>query len=151
MPDEDSGDVRLAQLLDVLLPSFDGVPGAGGLGLAASVARDAGGNPRFAASLQLVLDALATLSRPPRESDVREVEERNPEAVADVVNLAYTSYYTDTRVLAMVERHTGYRADPPQPRGYDLGPFDPSLLNNVLRRAAQIPNPPPDRRSPHET
>lgn len=141
MPNEDRGDVRLAQLLDVLLPSFDGVPGAGGLGLAASVARDAGGNPRFATSLQLVLDALATLSRPPRESDVREVEERNPEAVADVVNLAYTSYYTDTRVLAMVERHTGYRADPPQPGGYDLGPFDPSLLSNVLRRAAQIPNP----------
>lgn len=137
MPGND-GELDLIRLLDVLIPAFDGLPGAGGLGLAPSVASDAAANPRFADALALVLDALA--GSPFRESDVRSVAERKPEAFADVVNLAYTNYYTEPRVLAVVERNTGYRAEPPQPNGYDLAPFDPSLLDNVRHRAARLAN-----------
>ena len=139
MPGKD-GSTDLDRLLDVLIPSFEGLPGAGSLGLAGSVASDALANPRFAAALQRVLDALGSSTKPFGESDVRTVEEHNPEAFADVINLAYTNYYTDARVLAVVERHTGYRAAPPQPTGYELAPFDPALLENVVRRAVSRSN-----------
>lgn len=134
MPRDDGG-TDLVRLLDVLIPPFDGLPGAGGLGLAVSVASDAASNPRFADALAYVLASLAGSLF--RESDVHAVEERNPEAFGDVVNLAYTNYYTDARVLAVVERRTGYRAEPPQPNGYELAAFDPSLLDAVLLRSAR--------------
>lgn len=139
MPGND-GATDLDRLLDVLIPAFDGLPGAGSLGLAGSVASDASANPRFADSLARVLGALGTSTKPFGESDVRAVAERNPEPFADVINLAYTNYYTDARVLAVVERHTGYRAAPPQPTGYELAPFDPALLENVLGRAVRRSN-----------
>ena len=135
MPPDDGGD-DLVRLLDVLIPPFGGLPGAGGLGLALSVASDAASNRRFTDALALVLDWLAGTAF--RESDVRAVEGRNPDAFADVVNLAYTNYYTDARVLAIVERRTGYRAGPPQPGVYDLAAFAPSLLDAVLLRAERL-------------
>ena len=128
----------LTALLDVLIPPFDGLGGAGELGLANSVAEDAAASPRFSASLATVLDALMQTSWPTdvvaREALVRSIEERAGAAFGEVVNLAYTNYYTDDRVLAMIERHTGYRARPPQPDGYELEPFNPALLAMVTQR-----------------
>jgi len=46
----------------------------------------------------------------------------------------YNMYYTDPTVRQVIERVTGYEARPPQPKGYQLEPFDKALLNKVLQR-----------------
>lgn len=143
---------RLSLVLDRLLPgTADGWPAAGGLGLEGEVralwARpmDDGTDPDRALD-----DLLATLgpvfgsASDPAAGAAREAEQTaalerleaaEPAAFGRLVAAAYTAYYVDPRVRAVVEARTGYPARPPQPDGYPLPPFDEALLEAQRRRA----------------
>jgi hypothetical protein len=125
-------DPKLVALLDTVIPP--GVDQAGAAGLAARVLDDAAGTP-LEAGLDIVLAALpqdyAESGAPEREARLHAVAAAEPAAMDAVVNLVYTAYYTDPDVLAGIEALTGYHAGPPQPRGYDLAPFDPDAVSRV--------------------
>ena len=132
-------ETRLTAVLDTLLPPHDGLEGAGGLGLAAAViagAREAPhlGEPAFSA-LSQVPDGFEALGADEREAQLRAVEAGDGASFGALINLAYNAYYTDPRVLERIERRTGYAARPPQPGGYELEPFDESVLSQVRKRA----------------
>lgn len=138
MSDDLMQDPRLAAVLDTIVPARGGIEGAGGLGLAGSVLADAQANDTVA-DLIAVLDALpsqfASLDAGARESALRAIEATDPESVASVVNMVYTAYYTQPHVLAGISERTGYNPGPPQPSGYVLDSFDPTLLEPVRERS----------------
>jgi hypothetical protein len=111
---------RLEDLLATLLPGDGDWPS--GDTIAASL------SSAIAPQLDAVLAALPADFRRGDEVRLRDVEAAYPEAFECVVTEAYTAYYTDPTVRAVIERLTGYEARPPQPLGYDLPPFDESLL-----------------------
>jgi hypothetical protein len=110
------------------------MPGAGEAGLAGRVLADAADGP-LGAALRWLLAALpadfAALTVAAREQALRDVGDAA--ALDAAVNLIYTAYYTDPGVLALIEAATGYHAEPPQPHGYRLPPFDPERLDRVRR------------------
>lgn len=116
----------LAALLATVLPPRAGVPGGGDDLIVASVLADAEAGVAGTA-LDEVLGRLpaefATGSADDRERAFSAVEAEDPVSAAAVVGLAYTAYYTDSRVLEALEREHGYNAGPPQPAGYDLPTF----------------------------
>ncbi len=130
---------NLTAALDTLLPGDEWWPAAGVLGLADRVMELADLDPSHPG---LVFEALSLLP-----ADFRELEgeartaamerlETGRSAIFGVLQLlAYNAYYTDARVLDVVESRTGYEARPPQPLGYVLEPFDESLLEKVRARA----------------
>ncbi len=126
-----TGDSLLAALLDAIIPADGDLPGAGTLGLGALARADAE-DGAFGVGLHRLLGALPAdfgiLDQDTREAALREIECVDPSAMADAVNLVYTAYYTSATVLSAVEERTGYHAEPPQPRGYRLDPFDPKRL-----------------------
>lgn len=135
---------RLSLVLDTLLPgNADGWPAAGGLGLEAEVRAlwtrpmDDGSDPDRA--LDAVLAALGaafdTAGAAERTAALEHLEAAEPVAFGRLVAAAYTAYYVDPRVRAVVEARTGYPARPPQPDGYHLPPFDEALLETQRRRA----------------
>jgi len=111
-------DAALDALLDSLLPGGEGFPPASAANIGATVRarlEQLGGDAaaRLAAAL-LVADGLAGL-------------ERDRPALFDLFRrVAYLAYYEAPAVIAAI-RATGidYRGAP-QPRGYDLAPFDPA-------------------------
>lgn len=116
-------DSALAALLDALLPGGEGFPAACAAGIAATVRARLGDDvaARLAAAL-LVTDGLASL-------------ERDRPALFDLFRrVAYLAYYQAPAVIAAI-RATGidYRGAP-QPRGYDLAPFDPAADAPTHRR-----------------
>ena len=142
MPDESLEGVDrtlLRAVLDRLLPAYDDLPGAGGMDLDDAVVTDATGWQPGRAALPRVLaslpDDFVDRDEPGQVAALRGVESQHGEAFGVVVNLAYNAYYTDERVRAMIERRTGYAARPPQPRGYELPPFDESVLERARTRA----------------
>jgi hypothetical protein len=126
-------------ILDRLLPAQDELPAAGRMGLAPAVLADAATVPALAAALEAVAAQLpptfAELPGEVQDDTLRAIEGSEPAAFAGVVNLAYNAYYTDRRVLELIERRTGYTARPPQPDGYELEPFDPAVLERTRQRA----------------
>jgi hypothetical protein len=127
----------LDAVLDTIVPATAALAGAGGLGLGGSVLTDAARMGTIGALGELLAslpsDFIASdLQR--RETVLRAIEERDPAAIRMIVNLVYTAYYTDPRVLAEIQTATGYNAGPPQPQGYRLEPFgeaDEALLAPV--------------------
>jgi hypothetical protein len=124
-------------VLDRLLPAVDELPGAGALGLAETAQRD----PLLDAApgaIETVLGALPadfeSLDAEGQDRALRRAQDRNEDAFAILISIAYNSYYVDARVLARLERLTGYEAGPPQPRGYEVEPFDASLLEPIKNR-----------------
>lgn len=120
----------LAAVLDRLLPPNGELPGAGSLGLGAGIA----------AEVALpVLGALpagfVALDPAAQTAALQAIEAASPAPFHELVRFAYVAYYRDSRVLARIEQATGYPNRPPQPLGYDMEPFDPSLLDVVRARA----------------
>lgn len=135
MPDFDRP--LLNALLDTIVPPTSALAGAGGLGLAAAVLDDAarvGATPVLEGLAAALPDDFADRDLDSREALLRAEEAHNEGAIRTLVNLVYTAYYTDPRVLVQIHAATGYNAVPPQPQGYPLEPFgdfDESLLAPV--------------------
>lgn len=127
----------LDAVLDTIVPATEALAGAGGLGLGGAVLTDSArmGTIGVLGEVLAVLPSDFTSSDlQRRETVLRAVEERDPAAFRMIVNLVYTAYYTDPRVLSEIHAATGYNAGPPQPQGYDVEPFgdvDEALLAPV--------------------
>jgi hypothetical protein len=121
-------------ILATLLPGEGPWPSAGTLGLAAALRADLGADDVVALE-QALPPGFATLAAPSREDLLRSVETAQADLFDRLVTAAYTAYYVDPRVRAVIERETGYENRPPQPLGYELEPFDEALLEKQKQRA----------------
>ena len=129
----------LVAVLDTLLPGEGEWPSAGALGLAARVREGAELVPGGAEGVAAVLAALPPefTALPPegRAGALAAQEAATPEPFERLVSEAYTAYYTDARVRAVLASLADYADRPPQPEGHALPPFDPARLSAVAARA----------------
>ena len=132
----------LGAVVDTLLPGGEGappLPTATDVGVAAKLATHlVAGRDR--ALLEVVLQTIASVvggedaflraDAAGRIATVRRVEAELPRPFLALVSLVLRDYYeADAVLLAM-----GWRAEPPQPQGHVLPPFDDALLEPVKRR-----------------
>ena len=134
----------LAGVLDLLIPpSDDGrMPGAGEAGVGARIAetagRDAGLRGVVAAGLAALDEAARTrgasgfvgLATSDRLSVLQSIAPAQPGFVPSLIFHTYAGYYQQGRVLEGL----GLEARPPFPKGYEMDPFDESLLARVRSR-----------------
>ncbi|MGF1624827.1 MAG: hypothetical protein ACFCVH_08080, partial [Alphaproteobacteria bacterium] len=120
----------LAALSDTLLPGSDRFPPAsdvGANGVAADRIRARGGIDaleRLVAALRRCGGPLATADPEARPGIVARLEAEEP-ALFGLVRLAlYTAYYESPAVVAAIRGLGLDYNDAPQPRGYELAPFD---------------------------
>jgi hypothetical protein len=124
----------LAAVLDHLLPANGALPAAGELGLAAQVEEAVQTRPQVGTLLDELPDGFVELADGAQDGILRGLEQRAPASFTELVELVYSAYYTDQRVLEHIEQSTGYPARPPQPEGYELEPFDDAVLATIRRR-----------------
>lgn len=131
-------DALLATVLDRLLPGGDGWPAAGALGLGDTVRTQGAAVPAQAAATRAALQALppdfVDRAAAAQDDALRAVEQAAPDDFAALVAAAYTAYYADARVQAVIAEKSGAPVRPPQPDGHVLPAFDESLLARVKAR-----------------
>jgi len=111
-----------------LIPGEGSFPSAGELDLGELVQVEA----RFAAAVVEIMEAaegLEKLNAEARVERLAEIEAARPEAFGTFVVAVYSAYYTHPLALRAVEAETDYKSVPPQPGGYALQPFDPTILS----------------------
>jgi hypothetical protein len=121
--------------MDRLIPPVDDLPGAGAMGLVPEVEAMTGRHASFHRALVGLLDGLAAegfaaLSGDAQDDAVGTFEKAQPAMFNALLEVVYLAYYADERV----HRRIGWRSGPLQPRGFDLPPFDESILDNTRRR-----------------
>lgn len=132
----------LTAVVERIIPPGDGVPGAGEVGVAEHVEGINGVTPQTRALLTNGLKAIETaggsaysqgfvsLSEDDRTAVLKRVESQEPEFFAALVRETYSGYYSSPEVL----RAKGLPLSAPQPEGYDIEPFDATLLEGVRKR-----------------
>ena len=134
----------LADLLDqVVPPSGDGrLPGAGALGLTAHIARTVERTPMLRPVVEYGLSTIADrarqrcpngwagLSKRERRELFEEFAAGDQFFLPAFLFLAYSGYYQDARVLAVL----GLEARAPHPAGHPMEADDLTLLDPVRRR-----------------
>lgn len=138
-PDSENWSDALTAVLNCLIPGDAALwPAAG----------DHGIGPRVVEFLQQQADGINCIKtvcaacgsdfchwpRDRQTSRLRQVETDSPDAFERLLVAIYNMYYTDPDIRRIIERVTGYEARPPQPLGYEMEPFDESLLDTVRRR-----------------
>ncbi|MEO8605719.1 MAG: gluconate 2-dehydrogenase subunit 3 family protein [bacterium] len=135
----------LAVALDGIIPPRpDGLPGAGGVGVAAYVDAALVSLPELHAMVARSLDALDELARahgvasvadlpPAEQTALVNALACSDDALPPIVMLhAFAGYYQQARVVEAL----GMPARPPHPQGYEMEPVDLTLLEPVRRRGA---------------
>lgn len=125
---------HLTAALDRIIPASDrhGLPGAGELGIADFVEELLRANPAQQLGL---LPALATFSElidscGGVDPAFEQIQEKEPGFVPTLVFHAYSGYYQHPKVMEAL----GIEPRPPHPQGYEMEPFDPSILDKVRSR-----------------
>lgn len=136
-------DQLLAAMLGTLLPGGDDWPSALGTHVVTFVTQHASEVPELAQALDAVCGALArdfaSQDLDARAAMLRDAETRLPDAFTQIVTAAYRGYYTDPRVLAVIEHKTRYPARPPQPLGRTVRAADWSVLAGRAIATAPLP------------
>ena len=73
--------------------------------------------------------SLRYLSGPQQDAVVEVVEKRSQHLCLEFVRHVYSVYYTDSEAAGRLDAGAG----PPQPRGFPVKPFDPSIVDQVRR------------------
>ncbi len=125
----------LTAVQDELVPAARSMPAAGALGAARAVDGYLAARPELRRAVLGALRAVdaaagarpfAALGRNQRLAALRRVEADAPYDFHELVRQTYNAYYTHPQVQAKlgIDR-------PPQPRGYELPPFDPQRTARV--------------------
>lgn len=130
----------LVAAVNRIVPAHDTVPGAGDLGVATTIEAAMTQSPvlrrTFLDGLRAITLAsgdreFGDYSADEQEAILRAVEVADPLVFSLLVDHTYRGYYA----LPVVQRALGLSGEPPQPRGYQMPPFDPALLTLQRQRA----------------
>ena len=122
-----------------LIPAHDTLPSAGELGVATILEATLAQTPPLRRPF---LDGLRAITLASGDQDfvahsadeqdaiLRTIEAAHPAFFNLLVEHTYRAYYA----LPVVQRALGLSGEPPQPRGYQLPPFDPALLTVQRQR-----------------
>ncbi len=128
--------------MDRFIPPVDDLPGAGSMGLLDEIERMSVEHERYRKSLVRFLDALTldmsvevaggflALDDEQRDEAIRDIEGSISNDFANVLEVVYLAYYSRPEV----HKRIGWRTGPLQPLGFELPPFDESILENVRKR-----------------
>jgi len=134
--------VNLQTVMERLVPSVDDQPDAGVNHFVDEVASMASKAPRFKHSLITILDAISLdsnvrasggllgLSGESIDKIIRDIESILPNEFVTLLEMVYIAYYSDVDVIHRI----GWIDRPLQPEGFELEPFDESVIDKVRQR-----------------
>lgn len=133
---------NLQTIMQRLVPSVDDQPDAGVNYFVDEVANMASKAPRCRRSLTTILDAISLdsnvrasggllgLSGESIDKIIRDIESILPNEFGTLLEMVYLAYYSHVDVI----RRIGWIDRPLQPEGFELEPFDESVIDKVRQR-----------------
>ena len=131
----------LSSILDRVIPEIGQIPAAGQMEIEPSIVEIAEKAPRLEKALRRVIVAVsldllvcasggfASLSPEEQDTAITKVQEAMPAIFKEFLEICYLAYYKDERVHARIN----WRSGPLQPEGFEMPPFDESVLEKVKK------------------
>ena len=127
----------LEAIMDRMIPAVGDLPSAGQMGLIDEIVELAAKQKRFEDLFHSAITAFEsknpdflTSSESVQDENLKTFELNTPEHFNTIRTIVYIVYYKDSRV----HKRIGLDGQPPQPQGYDMDPWDESVLVNARKR-----------------
>ena len=127
----------LEAIMDRMIPAVGDLPSAGQMGLIDEIVQLATNQKRFENLFHSAIAAFEsnnpdflTSSESVQDGNLKTFESNNPEHFNTIRTIVYIVYYKDSRV----HKRIGWDGKPPQPQGYEMDPWDESVLENARKR-----------------
>ena len=127
----------LEAIMDRMIPAVGDLPSAGQMGLIDEIVELAAKQKRFEDLFHSAITAFEsknpdflTSSASVQDENQKTFELNTPEHFNTIRTIVYIVYYKDSRV----HKRIGWDGQPPQPQGYEMDPWDESVLENARKR-----------------
>ena len=127
----------LEAIMDRMIPAVGDLPSAGQMGLIDEIVELAAKQKRFEDLFHSAITAFEsknpdflTSSASVQDENLKTFEINTPEHFNTIRTIVYIVYYKDSRV----HKRIGWDGQPPQPQGYEMDPWDESVLENARKR-----------------
>lgn len=127
----------LEAIMDRMIPAVGDLPSAGQMGLIAEIVQLAAKQKRFEDLFNSATEAFEssspyflTSSTSVQDENLKTFESNNPDLFNTMRTIVYIVYYKDPKVHARI----GWDGHAPQPQGYEMDPWDESVLVNARKR-----------------
>ena len=127
----------LEAIMDRMIPAIGDLRSAGQMGLIDEIIQLAATQKRFEDLFNSAIAAFEsnspdflTSSESVQDENLKTFESNNPEHFNTIRTIVYIVYYKDSRVHERI----GWDGQPPQPQGYEMDPWDESVLVNARKR-----------------
>ena len=127
----------LEAIMDRMIPAVGDLPSAGQMGLIDEIVELAAKQKRFEDLFHSAITAFEsktpdflTSSESLQDENLKTFELNTPEHFNTIRTIVYIVYYKDSRV----HKRIGWDGQPPQPQGYEMDPWDESVLENARKR-----------------
>ena len=127
----------LEAIMDRIIPAVGDLPSAGQMGLIDEIVQLAAKQKRFEDLFHSAISAFESnipdflnSSESVQDENLKTFESNNPEHFNTIRTIVYIVYYKDSRV----HKRIGWDGQPPQPQGYEMDPWDESVLENARKR-----------------
>ena len=131
----------LKDLMNIMIPPIDDLLGAGDLGLLDEIKDLFLKRPHYIKSIKKVIEALSLhpetrlsggffgMKDEKKINVIKEIENELSEDFKKLTQALFSVYYLDERIKSRI----GWDIKSPQPKGFDLPPWNPKILDNVKK------------------
>ena len=127
----------LEAIMDRMIPAVGDLPSAGQMGLIDEIVELAAKQKRFEDLFHSAITAFEsknpdflTSSESVQDENLKTFELNTPEHFNTIRTIVYIVYYKDSRVHKRID----WDGKPPQPQGYEMDPWNESVLENARKR-----------------
>ena len=127
----------LEAIMDRMIPAVGDLPSAGQMGLTAEIVQLAAKQKRFEDLFNSATEAFEsnspyflTSSTSVQDENLKSFESNTPDLFNTIRTIVYIVYYKDPRVHTRID----WNGRAPQPQGYEMDPWDESVLVNARKR-----------------
>ncbi|MFL2664804.1 MAG: hypothetical protein ACJ0G8_02440 [Dehalococcoidia bacterium] len=123
-------DSKLIEILNIIIPPIDNLPGAGDLNLFNEITRMTSEHERYSNVIKNTIEIINKSKKTKLIEKISSFESEKPELFSLFLEIIYIAYYSNRKV----QNRIGWRLGPLQPQGFEIKEWDEKILDKVKQR-----------------
>lgn len=121
---------HIEEILNIILPPIENLPGAGDLGIAKEMFRMSNEHDRYSGVIKNSMELINKINQPEIAEKINILESNEPKLFSLLLEIIYIAYYSNVDVQKRIK----WRPGPLQPQGFAIEKWDEKVLDQIKKR-----------------
>ena len=121
---------HIEEILNIILPPIENLPGAGDLGIAKEMFRMSNEHDRYSGVIKNSMELINKINQPEIAEKINILESNEPKLFSLLLEIIYIAYYSNIDVQKRIK----WRPGPLHPQGFAIEKWDEKVLDQIKKR-----------------